>query len=536
MTGATESSGAAVTGSQSNTTSFGTGLKVTAYTATSSSRFARFSITREDASSNQVVTYTTSSQNAMAEAGADHSVAAGQFVFGVGETNKEVWVPFFADALRDRRTSSISLEVQEHHFNDQKEVHVLIQPLEDSSSKRHTVLSGVRLEVNESSDTAKILLRGDTNSQDQINLNLLISTRITADTLAVSKSQEISIRDFIGDSDFNLPVDSLQNLSLDLDARTNRQVSANLQVNLLPKANQSLVSLLGPDPLWQTTVQLLNGNQVRFSQDAPLTSWRTDSGAGLVTFGLQAGASSLTLISNAQGGSAGSLNSTNANAATSWQTTEGRAIGTRSITNVQNLSDSTWTPTATSQDGVPLQLLNLAVDGNQVTATFSGGVTGVFWQADGNAPSLLPVPAAVEVQRLAGFNNSLGFYTVDSITGMVAGLNPGDVGYLQAALQRSVEEDLLIDASSLPAFGATSTFNSLPLDTRERYGLLLLQNGDRSVIFSSFAAANESGATQMVSLSNSSNSLVLGIEDISVAKGLSDNDFNDIIVKIRESH
>jgi hypothetical protein len=74
------------------------------------------------------------------------------------------------------------------------------------------------------------------------------------------------------------------------------------------------------------------------------------------------------------------------------------------------------------------------------------------------------------------------------------------------------------------------------LDTRERYGLLLLQNGDRSVIFSSFAAANESGATQMVSLSNSSNSLVLGFEDRSVAKGPSDNDFNDIIVKVRESH
>ena len=271
---------------------------------------------------------------------------------------------------------------------------------------------------------------------------------------------------------------------------------------------------------------------MRFQQDAPLTSWRADSGSGLVTFGLQSGSNNLTLISNAQGGSAGSLNSNNANGATSWQSTEGKAIGSRSITDGQNLKDSDWTPTA-SRGGVSLALLNLAVDGSQVTASFQGGVTGVFWQADGNAPSLLPAPAAVEVQRLAGFNNSLGFYTVDSITGMVAGLNPGDVGYLQAALQRSVEEDLLIDASSLPAFGATSTFNSLPLDTRERYGVLLLQNGDSSEIFSSFAAANEGGATQMVSLSNSANSLVLGIEDLSVAKGLGDNDFNDLIVKIQ---
>ena len=137
------------------------------------------------------------------------------------------------------------------------------------------------------------------------------------------------------------------------------------------------------------------------------------------------------------------------------------------------------------------------------------------------------------MQRLAGYNNSLGFYSVDSITGMVAGINPGETGYLQAALARSQEEDLLLDARTLPAFGATATFNSLPLDTRERYGVLLLQNGDETKIFSSFAAANEGGATQMVSLSNSSNSLVLGIEDMSVAKGLGDNDFNDIIVKIQ---
>ena len=271
---------------------------------------------------------------------------------------------------------------------------------------------------------------------------------------------------------------------------------------------------------------------MRFQQDAPLTSWRADSGAGLVTFGLQSGSNNLTLISNAQGGSAGSLNSNNANGATSWQSTEGKAIGSRSITDGQNLKGSDWTPTA-SRGGVSLALLNLAVDGNQVTASFEGGVTGVFWQADGNAPSLLPVPVAVEVQRLAGYNNSLGFYSVDSITGMVAGINPGENGYLQAALARSQEEDLLLNASTLPAFGATATFNSLPLDTRERYGVLLLQNGDRSVIFSSFAAANEGGATQMVSLSDSSNSRVLGIEDLSVAKGLGDNDFNDIIVKFQ---
>ncbi len=62
---------------------------------------------------------------------------------------------------------------------------------------------------------------------------------------------------------------------------------------------------------------------------------------------------------------------------------------------------------------------------------------------------------------------------------------------------------------------------------------MLLQNGESAVIFSSFAAANQGGATQMVSLSNSANNLVLGIEDRSVAGGNSDSDFNDLIVRIQ---
>ena len=125
------------------------------------------------------------------------------------------------------------------------------------------------------------------------------------------------------------------------------------------------------------------------------------------------------------------------------------------------------------------------------------------------------------------------FYSVDSITGMVAGLNPGDNGYLQAALARSQGEGLLLDSKTLPAFGGSATFNNLPLDTRERYGVLLLQNGDPAVMFSSFAAANPFGATQMVSLSNSSNNLVFGIEDLSAVGGYSDSDFNDLIVRVQ---
>jgi hypothetical protein len=513
------------------TVPFGSGLTLTSYRTNHSDAEARFSVSSSDTSKPRALLYAISSAYSSAEPGRHYTAIAGVAVLAKGQSSFDITVPINGEAFSQLRNGTLSLRVEEISYSDQMEsIHLLIEPTPAADGGLPPVLSALSLSPDSSGSTATLEFRADTNDGRADTLNLSIARRNSADTVAVSQRQLVSINDFKQVPGDLTPAYNLQNL--DHDVLPNQQVQTSLLLNLKPTGNDPLVSLLGPELNWQSTVQLLNGNQVRFQQDAPLTSWRADSGAGLVTFGLQSGSNNLTLISNAQGGSAGSLNSNNANGATSWQSTEGKAIGSRSITDGQNLKGSDWTPTA-SRGGVSLALLNLAVDGNQVTASFEGGVTGVFWQADGNAPSLLPVPASVEVQRLAGYNNSLGFYSVDSITGMVAGLKPGDTGYLQAALARSQEEDLLLDARTLPAFGATATFNSLPLDTRERYGVLLLQNGDETKIFSSFAAANEGGATQMVSLSNSSNSLVLGIEDMSVAKGLGDNDFNDIIVKIQ---
>jgi hypothetical protein len=445
-------------------------------------------------------------------------------LFKPGEISKFVTVPTFHDGIAEGRSEQASLRFQAvDALQYTKELNLVIRPSEP------VVFSGFNLVGSE------LQLRADTSANHGSTLVLQISARDSADATKVSATSEVTLADFRHDDNFTIPVNQLDTLPLDLDGRTNQQVGARLHLNLDAGSRQPQVSLLGPDLTWQNSVRLINGNTVRFSQDSPLTSWRADSGSGLVTFGLQSNTGNLTLIAGASGGTSGSLNPTIANddnITGGWQSTEARAIGSRAITAAQKLSGQNWIPTA-SQDGVALALLNLAVDGNQVTATFTGGVTGVFWQATGTAPTLLPAPAAVEVQRLAGYANSLGFYTVDSITGNVKGLNPGDSGYLQAALARSMEEGLLLDARTLPAFGASATFNSLPLDTRERYGVLLLQNGDVTKIFSSFAAANPGGATQMISLSNSPNCPVLGIEDISVAGGRSDGDFNDLIVRLK---
>ena len=521
---------------QGTTTAFGKDLAVTAFSSSSNAAFSRFIVSRQDPSSIQVVFYGTNPLNSRAVPGRDYPLATGTLVFQPGETSKEITVPWTPGAFQSSRGSSVSLELRELPYKQQKEVHVLVESLPDAGSGKRPTLSGISVTPSEFADKASISLRADVNNQDQNQLRLRIGLRSSAAQLAVQTSKELAIRDFNPGGLFTLPLGQLSDLPIDRDERANQQVGVELKLNLLAATQGPAVSLIGPAFLPTASVEPVGTNQVRFLQDAPLTSWRADSGSGLVTFGLQSNTgSNLTLITGATGGSSGSLNPTNANddnIAGGWQSTEAKAVGSRSITDAQNLSGPDWTPTA-SRDGVSLALLNLAVDGNQVTASFSGGVSGVFWQATGNAPTVVPAPAAVEVQRLAGYANSLGFYSVDSITGMVAGLNPGDNGYLQAALARSQGEGLLLDSKTLPPFGGSATFNALPLDTRERYGVLLLQNGDPAVIFSSFAAANPFGATQMVSLSNSSNNLVFGIEDLSVAGGYSDSDFNDLIVRVQ---
>lgn len=516
-------------------TPFGDGLSVTAYATTTASPFARFAIQRQDTSGSQVVIYSSTDTNALADSGLDNAAVWGLLVFKPGESSKDISVPLFTDSLKTRKDSSLSLSLQELPYNQQHELHLLLQPSIDPSTGRRPVLSGMTLAVDESAATARLSLRADSNTSDDAALKLQLSLRPSADSSTTTETREIAIADFSPTGSRVVGDAAVGNLSLDRDGRANQQVNLQLQVNLTDGFAAPLVSLLGPEVEPASTVKLVNDQQVRFLQDAPLSSWRADHGKGQVTFGLHSATGSLSLITDASGGSAGSLTASNAiddNDTKGWKSTEGQAIGSRSITTGQKLAGKDWTPTA-SRNGVSLELLDLVVDGNQITAHFADGVTGVFWQEAAHAPTVLPVPAAVEVQRLAGYANSLGFYSVDSITGNVGTLTPGQSGYLQAALERSRNEGLLLDAAALPAYGKSATFNSLSLDSQKRYGMLLLQNSDPSIIFSSFAAANPGGVTQMVSLSSTGSSTVLGIEDQWTMASKCDADFNDLIVNIK---
>ena len=526
--------GGAVAANQGTTTTFGRGLAVTASSGSSRDGFSRFIVSRQDPSSIQVVVYGTNPLNSRAVPGRDHPLATGTLVFQPGETSKEITVPWTPGAFQGSRGSSVSLQLLELPNKQQKEVHVLVESLPDAGSGKRPTLSGISVTPSEFADKASISLRADVNNQDHDQLRLRIGLRSSAAQLTVKTSKELAIRDFNPNSPLTLPLGQLSDLPIDRDERANQQVGVDLKLNLLAATQGPAVSLIGPAFLPADTVERVGTNQVRFLQDAPLTTWRSDSGSGKVSFGLRAGTSTQPLLSNAAGGSAGSINPTSAldnNPTTGWLASEGRAVGTSSITLVPNVTSQTWTPTAT-RDGNDLPLIDLAINGNQITARFADGITAELWQASGSEPAQLPVAPSLEVQRLAGFNNHIGLYSVDGITGMVDGLKPGDAGYLQAALARSEAEDLLLTAAELPAFGKTATYNSLPINSQKRYGVLLVQNGNTNTIFSSFSDANPGAESQMVRLGSDPSRFVLGIEDIAVTSGLSDRDFNDNIVSI----
>ncbi|MFZ0408214.1 MAG: DUF4114 domain-containing protein [Cyanobium sp.] len=527
-----------------SSTDLGGGVTLLAYKTTSSSATARFEIRRSNTNKRQVFSYASSSTNATAAPGRDYDAVAGLLALEQGESSRQITVPLASAALEQLRNATLSLEVRELQDCGQKALHLIIKPAGDPAGAsapdpyQAPVFSDFSLTPSSNAAGAILTFRADrnANSSNLSSLSLNVTQRSAADSSDSLATKAITLLDAIDPESSPIPaVHSIPGaLALDNDAKTNDQISARLELNFKAEGNTPAVSLAAPELHWSNQVQLLGSTSLKFKQNGPLTSWRADSGPGLVSFGFQSGASSLSLLRDASGGSTGSINASNAlssNPSHGWQTTEGQAIGSRSVVQGLNLVGSSWTPTA-SRDGQALQLLKLSVEGNQITAQFTGGVIGVVWQAMGSAPTAIPIRPAVEVQRLAGFNNSLAFYAIDSITGEVDGLKPGDAHYLEAALHRAEADGLLLDSSRLPAFGASKSFTDLPIDTNLAYGLLLLQNGDRSTIFSSFAAANPGAAPQMVRLGSEANTMVLGFEDLSTLFSGSDKDFNDIIVSV----
>ena len=528
--------------------SLGDGLQLVGYKTTTDSSYVYYAIQRSLAQASQraVFTYASTSINsANLNLGPDASGVAGLIVMEQGVTEAFISVPLIQQAAANRKGGDLALNVSQIADLGQSEVHIIVLPDQDDTvlQANRPTLTNFTLTLNESSSTDALLnFRADVNlkRKDSTALGLTVSRRATADAKTLTDSRPLVLLDSLATTTPTSPEAYNANpdgYRLDLDGDANAQVAVNIALNFMADNGLPAVALTGPDPQWSSAFTLQNGTELVFSSDVDLIVRRADTTSGKVSFGLQSvsGSIALTLLHDGAAGSTGSIDAQDVSRGGSrsgWLASEGKAIGSVNTSSNLALTGSTWTPTA-FKDGQSLALLSLTQQGNQFTANFADGITGVYAtpSVSGTASSV-PVRPAIEIDRLCSNINTFGFYQLqDAITGMINGLAPSDPGYLTAALAASQASGLFLDQSRLPGFGGTVTMEDLPLDPKQAYGVIFCVNGDSSNLYSSFAQANPQGATQMISLGSSSNVYALGIED-QLVSGNSDRDYNDIVIKI----
>lgn len=296
---------------------------------------------------------------------------------------------------------------------------------------------------------------------------------------------------------------------------------------------------LAPSINWGSTVELVGQDSLKFQGNLPFVCWRADTNEGEVSFGLVNGeGAGFNLLSRARAGEANSLNPGNvldSDPLTGWLATEGRSVGSTAAVSHLALANGTWIPTA-ERNGQKLNLQGLKVEGSRVTADFEFGVKAVL-SLNSTSPADAPpeMRPLMSIQRLGAFRNGLAFYEIDDpITGAVGALLPGSDGYLSAALARADEAKTVLTPEDMPDFGRSLEITSLNLDTAKSYGVLLLVQGSRSTVYSSFADANPGREAHMLHMGSDSTGYVIGIEDLGALtpSGRLDWDHNDVIVHI----
>ncbi|MBD2520704.1 DUF4114 domain-containing protein [Nostoc sp. FACHB-973] len=144
------------------------------------------------------------------------------------------------------------------------------------------------------------------------------------------------------------------------------------------------------------------------------------------------------------------------------------------------------------------------------------------------------VSAAFVIQGKSLFQNTVGFYEVDDLTGRIGDLTPGDNGYIQAALNRRVSEISNRTSSATVEFDAGSIFAPYLIASGTVNSFLSLNPNNElrqrftPIAYFGFAEANPDNIDHFRTLGNNT----LGAEDLF---GGGDLDFNDAVLQINFS-
>lgn len=143
------------------------------------------------------------------------------------------------------------------------------------------------------------------------------------------------------------------------------------------------------------------------------------------------------------------------------------------------------------------------------------------------------ITADFELYREANFTNTVGFYKVDDLTGLVNGIAPGEEGYAEAALANQLDIALSVANQSVGnnngVFQGGAIYAPFVIvnGTVEQF---LEENAENNLgssiqAYFAFIGANSDGVDHIQTFGNN----LIGIEDLS---GGGDQDFNDIIVNV----
>ena len=293
------------------------------------------------------------------------------------------------------------------------------------------------------------------------------------------------------------------------------------------------------------------GSAFALNKDLKPTVMRVDAiesgktSVGSLAFGLQkidSNTPDLILQSDGAGALPHSLNMLDGQ----WQARESQALG--DVSNAkQDLAAGVYLPVAIMADGTALAIQNVvAHDPSHIEVTFAAPSESevaprAVFKLEGMDALVVPADTqtatTVEVARLGQYTNGLAFYEAEQGTGAITvdgqTLLPGDDGYLQGALTLAKSAGTVIRGDQMPEFGKSAAFNDIDLEGGLTYGLLLIHEDDETELSSSYSAANRGGHAQIVELPGADGSLWYGMEDIVVASGGSDRDFNDLLVNVQ---
>ena len=162
-----------------------------------------------------------------------------------------------------------------------------------------------------------------------------------------------------------------------------------------------------------------------------------------------------------------------------------------------------------------------------VDLTFTDQGTGEACEVPGAAGTDTRITFEIDT-RQGEFANSAGVFTVDDSSGTIDGVAPGEDGYNEAVLSRTIQ---LFDGDD--PVGTTATI-TLPAGTR--FGFVLVQDGEFSdltdadpdndpIVFTSFAAGNPEGFDNVRATDLAGGGKRIDMEDIA---GGGDMDFDDL--------